>query len=85
MSDLTLDGNGVAGLLDDVFGMEMTTVTRVCSSCGVEAVIGAHLAYRGAGMVLRCPACEDIAIAIVVLPNRYCVQVHGSMRFEMPR
>ena len=85
MSDLTLDGNGVAGLLEEVFGTEMTTAARACASCGVEAALGAHRAYRGAGVVLRCPACEDLAIAIVALPDRYVVQMRGSLRLELPR
>jgi hypothetical protein len=85
MSDLTLDGNGMAGPLDAVFGMEMTTVMRTCASCGAAAPLGAHRAYRGAGLVLRCPACADLAISIVSLPDRHVVQVRGAMRFEMPR
>jgi hypothetical protein len=85
MSDLTLDGNGVAGLLDEVFGNDMTTVVRICLSCGVAATLGAHRAYRGPGMVLRCPACADLAIVIVSLPDRYVVQLRGALQLEMPR
>ena len=83
--DLTLDGNGVAGLLDEAFGSEMTTVIRRCESCGTASAIGAHRAYRGAGVVLRCPACHDLAITIVALADRHVVQVRGAMRLELPR
>jgi hypothetical protein len=85
MDKLTLDGNGVAGLLDVAFGTEMTTVVRRCGSCGTAAAIGAHRAYRAAGVVLRCPACHDLAITVVALPDRYVVQVRGEMRLELPR
>jgi hypothetical protein len=83
--ELTLDGNGVAGMLDEAFGTEMTTVMRVCASCGADAAIGAHRAYRGAGLVLRCPACHDLAITVVALPDRYVVQLRGALRLELPR
>jgi Family of unknown function (DUF6510) len=82
---LWLDGNGVAGALAEVFGAEMTAVVRACGSCGTAAALGAHRAYRGAGLVLRCPACHDLAITIVSLPDRHVVQVRGSLRLELPR
>ena len=80
-----LDGNGVAGLLTEVFGTELTAVLRACGSCGTEAAIGAHRAYRGAGVVLRCPGCGDVAIRIVQLPDRNVVLVRGSWSAELPR
>jgi hypothetical protein len=80
-----LDGNGVAGLLAEVFGMELTAVVRTCGGCGTAAPVGAHRAYRGAGVVLRCPACADVAIRIARLPDRDVVQVRGSWSIELPR
>jgi len=80
-----LDGNGVAGLLGEVFGAEVTAVVRACGSCGTEAPVGAHRAYRGAGVVLRCPGCGDVAIRIAQLPDRNVVLVRGSWSIELPR
>ena len=88
MSDddaLWLDGNGIAGLLADAFGTEMTTAPRVCQSCGARNAVGAHRAYRGAGHVLRCPACEDVAARIAVLPDRYVVYLSGRWLIELGR
>ena len=80
-----LDGNGVAGLLGEVFGAEVTAVVRACGSCGTEAAVGAHRAYRGAGVVLRCPGCGDVAIRIAQLADRNVVLVRGSWSVELPR
>ncbi len=80
-----LDGNGVAGLLTEVFGVELTTVVRTCGSCGTAAPVGAHRAYLGPGTVLRCPGCAGVAILIARLPDRDVVQVHGSWSIELPR
>jgi len=80
-----LDGNGVAGLLAEVFGADITAVVRSCGSCGTAAPVGAHRAYRGAGVVLRCPGCEDVAIRIVQLPDRTVLEVRGAWVVELPR
>jgi hypothetical protein len=79
-----LDGNGVAGLLAEVFGAEVTAVIRGCGSCGTDAAVGAHRAYFGAGVVLRCPACGDVAVRIATLPDRHVVEVRGSWAVELP-
>jgi uncharacterized protein DUF6510 len=85
MSELWLDGNGVAGVLAEVFGAEVTAIARTCASCGTTAAVGAHRAYRGAGLVLRCPGCADVAIRIAQLPDRNVVLVRGSWSVELPR
>jgi len=37
-----LDGNAIAGVLEELFNAEMTTARRVCQSCGRRNAIGAH-------------------------------------------
>jgi hypothetical protein len=82
---LCLDGNALAGLLDEVMGVESTRTPRGCQSCGAVNVIGAHRLYRGAGYVLRCPACGDLALRIVTLPDRHVVLLAGAWRLEVAR
>ena len=83
MDEQHLDGNGIAGLLGEVAGAEMTTVMRTCQSCGDRRAIGEHRAYRSAGVVLRCPSCEDVAIVVGVQERRLMVQWHGT--YEIAR
>jgi len=61
-----LDGNAVAGLLQEVFAAEMTTAIGRCGNCGATEAIGAVRVFRGAGVVLRCPHCDN-ALAILVM------------------
>jgi uncharacterized Zn finger protein len=82
---LWLDGNGVAGLLSEVFEAEMTQVLRGCQSCGATNAVGAHRAYLGAGVVLRCPSCGDLALRIVVLPDRHVVRLSGTWDLSFER
>jgi hypothetical protein len=84
MSDLHLDGNGVAGLLAEIFGTDATTADRTCHSCGARHALAAHRAYRGAGLVLRCPSCEDLAVRIGTLADRYVVEVRGFLLMQIP-
>jgi uncharacterized Zn finger protein len=80
-----LDGNALAGELSEIFGVEMTTAQRHCPSCGARNALGAHRAYRGAGVVLRCPACGTLAVRLVILADRHSVQLTGCWQFELPR
>jgi hypothetical protein len=65
MDALMLDGNAVAGLLQEVFAVEMTTAVGTCANCGASGPVGAVHLYRGAGVVLRCPQCDNVLVKIV--------------------
>jgi Family of unknown function (DUF6510) len=79
-----LDGNALAGLLAEVFATEMTRAMRTCRSCGSSSAIGAHRAYRGAGVVLRCPVCSDVALRVGLLPGRYVARMIGEWTIAAP-
>jgi hypothetical protein len=65
MDELMLDGNAVAGLLGEVFAVEMTTALMTCGNCGAAGPVGAAHVFRGAGIVLRCPTCGNALVKIV--------------------
>ena len=46
--DNTLDGNAAAGMLQSIFGFEMTGVRAMCNGCGATNPIGATAAYMSA-------------------------------------
>ncbi len=60
-----LDGNAVAGLLQEVFAVEMTTAIETCNACGATNEVGALHVFRGAGIVMRCPNCDNALVTIV--------------------
>jgi uncharacterized protein DUF6510 len=80
---LWLDGNGIAGWLVETFGSDVTAAPRACATCGAVNPVGAHRAYQGAGIVLRCPTCGDLALTIVALPDRHVVRLTGSWTLEL--
>ena len=84
--DLWLDGNGIAGLLAEVFGAEVTARRARLRLLRRHERRSARTAPTAApGVVLRCPACGDVAIRIAQLPDRNVVQVRGAWAFELPR
>jgi hypothetical protein len=75
---LMLDGNAAAGVLQALFGTEMTAEPAECAGCGNVAEIGALLAFMHApGVVLRCPACENIMLRIVETDGDFYIDARG--------
>jgi hypothetical protein len=75
---LHTDGNAIGGVLAEVFAVDVTAAGRVCQSCRMDSQIGAHRLYTGAGFVLRCPRCGDLAAVIAQLPGRNVISLHGT-------
>ena len=78
MDKLMLDGNAVAGLLQELFAADMTTAIGSCATCHATEPVGAIHVYRGAGIVLRCPHCGDVALRLAVLPDQYIFELRGA-------
>ena len=83
MDELMLDGNAVAGLLQEVFAAEMTSATGACARCGATKPVGAIHVYRGAGIVLRCPHCDNTLAAIVRGERRMWISFQGIRTLEL--
>jgi Family of unknown function (DUF6510) len=83
MDELMLDGNAVAGLLQEVFAVEMTTAVGTCASCGTAGPVGAAHVYRGAGIVLRCTHCGNALAKIVKNDSRIWIDLTGIRTLEV--
>jgi hypothetical protein len=79
----TLDGNAIAGLLQVVFGREMTTANGVCASCGATHPMAELEVYlRAPGTVVRCASCEEIVMVLVTIRGVTCVDLRGLDSFQ---
>lgn len=84
--ELTLDANSTAGLLHEIFGVEMTAAPTECANCGNEAEIGTLLAFtHGPGYILRCSACENIVLRIVETPQAVYLDARGAVYLRLAR
>jgi Zn finger protein HypA/HybF involved in hydrogenase expression len=78
-----LDGNAIAGMLQEVFAVEMTTAIETCRSCGASDALGAAHVYRGAGTVLLCPHCHNPLVKIVRDDTRMWLGFPGLAMLEV--
>jgi hypothetical protein len=78
-----LDGNAVAGMLREVFAVEMTTAIATCGACGASEAIGATKVFRGAGIVMRCPHCGNVLAAIVEDETRMWMSLPGMRTLQV--
>ena len=84
---LMLDGNAVAGRLQELFGTEMTTNQTICATCDGAAEMGALLAFTHApGIVLRCRSCGAVMLRVVETPRGIYLDARGTavVRFGRP-
>jgi hypothetical protein len=74
-----LDGNAVAGLMEEVFPFEMTMAHIRCAGCTAVEPVGAEMVYTDApGMVLRCVHCEGVLLTIVHGEGHYWLEMRGA-------
>jgi Zn finger protein HypA/HybF involved in hydrogenase expression len=83
MDALMLDGNAVAGLLQEVFAVEMTTAVGTCDGCGAAGAVGAVHVFQGAGIVLRCPHCDNTLLKIVRDDARLWIDLRGLRTLQL--
>jgi hypothetical protein len=84
-SDLRLDGNAIGGLMLELFGVEMTTATTVCGSCGAtEPLARLEVYVHAPGTVVRCATCESVLMRIVRGPGRTWLELSGLRCLELP-
>ena len=83
MDALMLDGNAVAGMLQEVFAVEMTTTLGTCGNCGATDELGATHVFRGAGVVVRCPHCDNVLVKIVEGGERLWIGFPGVRALEV--
>ncbi len=84
--ELMLDANAVAGLLQEIFGTEMTAAPTQCANCGSEGEVGTLLAFvQGPGIVLRCASCEHVVLRIVQTPEYFYLDARGAVYLRLRR
>jgi Family of unknown function (DUF6510) len=83
MDELMLDGNAVAGMLSEVFAVEMTTAPMTCGNCGTSGAVGAMHVFRGAGIVMRRPNCDNTIAKIVKDGARMWMNFGGMQALEI--
>jgi hypothetical protein len=79
------DGSALAGPLQDVFGVEVTTAMGRCTGCGrTMAMAEVRVFDRAPGVVARCPTCEQVLLRLVRGPGRAWLDLRGLVYLQLP-
>ncbi len=80
-----LDGNAAAGLMADLFAVDLTEARSRCASCGTTSMLGAHHLYADApALVLRCPGCTEVVLRFAAQQGRILLDLRGAQLLVVP-
>jgi hypothetical protein len=85
-TELRLDGNAAAGMMREVFALELSAARGACGSCGAVAEMGSQHLYMyplSPGAVLRCSSCGEVLMVVVNAGGRYRLGLRGLTWLEM--
>jgi hypothetical protein len=79
VSDLVLDGNAAAALLQELFSFDITVAQMQCEACGSITGVGSLRPYAAPmGAVLRCTHCDGILMRAVLTPHGRWLEMRGA-------
>ena len=84
-SDLWSDGNALAGPLQHVLCVEVTTAIGRCTNCGREGPMAeARVFDHAPGVVARCLGCDQVLLRLVQGPGRAWLDLRGLTYLQLP-
>jgi Family of unknown function (DUF6510) len=84
-SNLRTDGNALAGPLQEVFSVDVTTAIGRCANCGREGPMAeARVFDHAPGLVARCPVCDQVLLRLVRGPGRAWLDLRGLVYLQLP-
>jgi hypothetical protein len=76
---LPLDGNAAAGILRELFALDITVAEVTCGNCGIVAMVGETKLYGGVmGAIFRCARCDSVVMRLVRTPVGIWLDMRGS-------
>jgi Family of unknown function (DUF6510) len=84
-TQLKLDGNAMAGVLQELFVDDVTTARGACATCGAVGDVGQQHLYmypKAPGAVLRCATCESVLMVVVHARDRVRFALRGLAWLE---
>jgi hypothetical protein len=77
-TDSFLDGNAAAGVLREVFAVDVTSAHGQCVGCGnIGPMAETRLFADAPGLVLRCASCDAVLLRLVSGGGRRWLDVRG--------
>jgi hypothetical protein len=82
-----VDGNELAGAVQELFAADATVARGRCVACGREGMLAeARVFTRAPGLVARCPGCGEVLMRLVRGPGRAWLDLRGvsCLEFALP-
>ena len=81
VEDHFVDGNAVAGDLQELFALDVTAAMGECAHCGHESPMADTRVYSQApGTVMRCRGCGEALLKLVRAPHAHWLDLSGLSR-----
>jgi len=81
---MQVDGNALAGILEDGLGLDLTGSRGRCAGCsGIAVLATAVVVVTPMGTVARCAACEHVLITVVTGGGRTWIGLPGLSAIEV--
>jgi hypothetical protein len=79
------DGTALAGPLQDLVRVDVTTAVGRCSGCGrTVAMAEVRVFDHAPGVVARCPACDQVLLRLVRGSGRAWLDLRGLTYLQVP-
>ena len=79
------DGTALAGPLQEVLRVEVSTAIGRCTGCGRTGPMAEVRVYDHApGLVARCPTCDQVLLRLVQGPGRAWLDLRGLTYLQLP-
>ena len=79
------DGTALAGPLQDLLRVDLTTAIGRCANCGHAGPMAEVRVFDHApGVVARCPVCDQVLLRLVQGPGRAWLDLRGRTYLQLP-
>jgi hypothetical protein len=80
-----LDGNAAAGLLRELFALDLTVALLTCEGCGAVAAVAEVRVYGGPmGAIFRCGTCDTAVLRLSRTPIGFSLDMRGARCLRVP-
>ncbi|WP_460626361.1 DUF6510 family protein [Intrasporangium mesophilum] len=83
--DVVMDGNVLAGVLGEVFGVDVTAAIVTCVDCSREQAVAELVVYEaGMGATARCRGCGAVVLRAAQIRSEVVLDLRGSRVVRIP-
>jgi hypothetical protein len=80
-----LDGNVLAGVLGEVFGVDVTAALVTCTECARQQAVAELVVYdAGMGSTARCRGCGAVVLRAVQIRSEVVLDLRGARVLRIP-